>query len=199
MATQLGIDDTVVVMDQSIYAKALEAEWKQQEEFNSIVLRMGSFHVACVFLAVIGKRFGDDGLRYILHESRIIGSAWFNEWSAGRSIITEPYARIRLKKAITLETGPTPRIINLETVNMAITMVETLEILKGISEVVEVNIVLERISFAEKMTESRICFSTYGYDQSILRDILKSPVLLEILSSCEITVEQGQNSEGNNL
>jgi len=55
----------------------------------------------------------------------------------------------------------------------------------------EVNIVLERISFPEKMTESRICFFTYGYGQSILRDILKdhkSPVLLEILRSCEITV-----------
>ncbi|KAK3740394.1 hypothetical protein QZH41_000915 [Actinostola sp. cb2023] len=63
----------------------------------------------------------------------------------------------------------------------------------------EVNIVLERISFPEKMTESRICFFTYGYDQSILRDILKdhkSPVLLEILSSCEIT--RGKDEDEDN-
>jgi len=52
----------------------------------------------------------------------------------------------------------------------------------------EANVVLAHISFPEKMTERRICL--FPYDQSIL-DILKdqkSPVLLEILSSCEITV-----------
>ena len=78
MAVQLGLADTVVVLDQAIYAKALDVVWKQPEEFKSVVLRMGSFHIACVFLAVIGKRFGDSGLRDLLIESRIVGSGSVN-------------------------------------------------------------------------------------------------------------------------
>lgn len=78
MAMQLGLADTVVVLDQAIYAKALEVVWKQKEQFESVVLRMGSFHIACVFLAVIGKRFGESGLRDLLIESRIIGSGSVN-------------------------------------------------------------------------------------------------------------------------
>ena len=74
MAIQMGLDDTVVVLDQAIYAKALEVIWKQKEEFRSIVLRMGSFHIACVFLSVLGKRFGESGLRDLLIESKLIGS-----------------------------------------------------------------------------------------------------------------------------
>ena len=78
MAEQIGLDDTVVVLDQAIYAKALEVVWKQQEEFQSVVLRMVSFHVACVLMSVIGKRFGESGLRDLLIESRIIGSGSVN-------------------------------------------------------------------------------------------------------------------------
>lgn len=78
MANRLGLDDTMVVLDQAIYAKALEVIWKQRQEFNSVVLMMGDFHVACVFLAVIGKRFGDAGIRDLLIEARIIGNGSLN-------------------------------------------------------------------------------------------------------------------------
>ena len=78
MATQLNLDDTVVVLDQAIYAKALEVVWKQKEEFKSIVVRMGSFHITCVFLSVMGKRFRDGGLRDPLLESTLVGSGSLN-------------------------------------------------------------------------------------------------------------------------
>ena len=78
MATQLGLNDTVVVLDQTIYAKALEVVWKKKEEFTSIVLRMGSFHITCVFLSVIGKCFRDGGLRDLLLESTLVGSGFLN-------------------------------------------------------------------------------------------------------------------------
>lgn len=42
----------------------------------------------------------------------------------------------RLNKALNHETGPTRRSNNLSTINMAITLVETLEMYKGISEIV---------------------------------------------------------------
>ena len=78
MATQLGLDDTVVVLDQAIYAKAVEVVWKHTEEFKAIVLRMGSFHITCVLLSVIGKRFRDGGLRDLLLVSGLVGSGSLN-------------------------------------------------------------------------------------------------------------------------
>ena len=44
----------------------------------------------------------------------------------------------RLKKAIELQTGPTSHTIGLDTLNMAIAMVESLEIYKGMSRMVSV-------------------------------------------------------------
>ena len=37
MATKLELTDTVVVLDQTIYAKALEVAWKKREEFSRVV------------------------------------------------------------------------------------------------------------------------------------------------------------------
>ncbi len=56
----------------SLYAKACEVLWKNPETFHPIVLRMGVFHTICTMLAVIGKRFGDAGLRDLLVESGVI-------------------------------------------------------------------------------------------------------------------------------
>ena len=48
--------------------------WQNQEQFRHLVVRLGSFHTTCAFLAAIGKRFGDAGLADILVESGIVGS-----------------------------------------------------------------------------------------------------------------------------
>ena len=74
IADQLGQQNVTVVFDQAIYAKALEVIWQNQETFQRLVVRMGSFHTICSFLAAIGKRFGDAGLGDIVTESRIVGS-----------------------------------------------------------------------------------------------------------------------------
>ncbi|CAG2186230.1 unnamed protein product [Mytilus edulis] len=74
IADKLGQRDVVIVFDQAIYAKALEIIWQKPVEFERVVLRMGAFHTACAFIAVIGKRFGDAGLGDLLLESGVIGS-----------------------------------------------------------------------------------------------------------------------------
>ena len=73
----LRLQSIVVVFDQALYAKATEIKWKHSAQFNAIVLRMGVFHTICTFLAVIGKRFQDAGLRDVCVESGVIadGSA----------------------------------------------------------------------------------------------------------------------------
>ena len=74
MAQQLGQHDVIVVFDQAIYAKALEVLWQNKDQFQQVVVRIGSFHTICAFLAAIGKRFGDAGLADVLMESGIVGS-----------------------------------------------------------------------------------------------------------------------------
>ena len=68
----LDLNAFVCVFDQALYAKACEVVWKNPDNFHPIVLRMGVFHTICTMLAVIGKRFGDAGLRDLSVESGVI-------------------------------------------------------------------------------------------------------------------------------
>lgn len=74
-AEKLGLQETDVVLDQAIYAKAIEIVMNPNHtDLKSfIVLRMGGFHIICTFIAVIGKRFSDAGLRDWIIESNLIG------------------------------------------------------------------------------------------------------------------------------
>lgn len=74
IADQLGQHDVIIVFDQAIYAKALEVLWQNKDQFQRLVIRIGSFHTICAFLAAIGKRFGDAGLADVLMESGIVAS-----------------------------------------------------------------------------------------------------------------------------
>ena len=70
---QLGQNDVIIVFDQAIYAKALEVLWQNKDQFQRLVIRIGSFHTICAFLAAIGKRFGDAGLAGVLMKNGIVG------------------------------------------------------------------------------------------------------------------------------
>ena len=75
---ELLIETIVVVMDQALYAKAAEIVWKQRERFVNIVLRMGTFHTICNALSILGKRFGDAGLKDICIEAGIVAEGSIN-------------------------------------------------------------------------------------------------------------------------
>ena len=74
-AIKFNLEETDLVLDHAIYAKALEYLLrKENQELNTFInLRMGGFHTTCIFLGVIGKRFGDGGLRDLAVEAGIIG------------------------------------------------------------------------------------------------------------------------------
>ena len=78
MANEVRQEDVVIFFDQAMYAKILEVIWKNPLEFERIVPCMGGFHVACTYMAVIGKRFKDAGLYDILIESGLLGSGSIN-------------------------------------------------------------------------------------------------------------------------
>ena len=69
---KLNLPSIVCVFDQAIYAKACEVVWKKQEIFKDVVLMLSNFHFLMMFLGVIGKRFGDAGLRNLVVQSGII-------------------------------------------------------------------------------------------------------------------------------
>ena len=73
MMQKLNHPDIIAVFDQALYAKVLEVQLKHPVLFKAIVPCMGAFHIACAFLAVLGRRFADAGLRKLLVESRTIG------------------------------------------------------------------------------------------------------------------------------
>ena len=92
----LHIEEVICVFDQALYAKAAEVIWKQPQQFSQIVLRLGAFHTICTLFAVIGKRFGDAGLRDVAIESGIIA-----ERSVGSVVDGKQYNRgVRLHKII---------------------------------------------------------------------------------------------------
>ena len=53
--------------------KTKEIQWRHPEEFDDTVIRMGGFHIALHYLAVIGKMFRDSGLLDLIIESDIYG------------------------------------------------------------------------------------------------------------------------------
>eukprot|EP00117_Sycon_ciliatum_P049998 scpid66835/ scgid35355/ len=75
MAQQANLPFTMVVLDQAIYAKALDIVLQRPEEFRTVILRMGGFHITMTLLSVIGKRFMDAGLLDLLVEAQVAGSA----------------------------------------------------------------------------------------------------------------------------
>lgn len=64
----------VVTLNQAVYAKAQNILWRHKPSLRNVVARLGSFHTSMTFMAVIGKRFSDAGLRDVLTESEIVSS-----------------------------------------------------------------------------------------------------------------------------
>eukprot|EP00794_Sanderia_malayensis_P006635 gene6635-7380_t len=56
----------------AIYSKACEIVWKRREMFQDVVLMLGNFHLMVMYLDVIGKCFGDAGLRDVMVQSDVI-------------------------------------------------------------------------------------------------------------------------------
>ena len=75
-AEQLGLKSADVDFDHAISAKALEVLTNPvNEELQSFInLRMGGFHACCIFISVIGKRFGAGGLKDIIVGADLTGT-----------------------------------------------------------------------------------------------------------------------------
>ena len=52
---------SVITFDISIYVKAKEIQWRLQQEFESMVIRMGGSHIVMDYDAVLGKKYQSSG------------------------------------------------------------------------------------------------------------------------------------------
>ena len=68
----LEVQEIVLVFDQALYAKVAEVFWKHRDQYSGIVLRLGSFHMICNFIGILGKRFQDAGLKDLCIEAGIV-------------------------------------------------------------------------------------------------------------------------------
>lgn len=65
----------VITFDLAIYSKAKEIHWRYPEVFQDLVIRLGGFHIAVNYLALIGKMFQESGLEDVFIESGFYGSS----------------------------------------------------------------------------------------------------------------------------
>ena len=66
-----------------------------------INLRMGGFHATCVFLGVIGKQFGDAGLKDVMVEAGIVGEDAAQKVLRGRHYNSGMRAHLYIAEAMT--------------------------------------------------------------------------------------------------
>ena len=71
-----------------MYCKAMEIKWKDQEKFKPCIIMLGIFHTIMMYLGIIGKRFGDGGLRDLLVQSEVLA-----EGSVDRALSGKMYNR----------------------------------------------------------------------------------------------------------
>ena len=85
-AEKIGLEETDVVLDMAIYAKASEILMNPRyiDLKNFIVLRLGAFHTTCIFIAVIGKRFADAILRDLVIESNLLRESSVEQMLKGK-------------------------------------------------------------------------------------------------------------------
>ena len=105
IAKQLNQQDIVLVADQAIYAKLQDIVWKDgvqgdQALYSNVVPRMGTFHIICVLLAVIGKRFADSGLRELLVDGKVVSSGSVNAVLDGKHYNRAVRAHLTLAEAL---------------------------------------------------------------------------------------------------
>jgi len=71
ISTVMGQAYTVITFDLAIYSKAKEIQWRFQNAFSNVVVRMGGFHIALNFFSLLGKKYADSGLNDLLIESGV--------------------------------------------------------------------------------------------------------------------------------
>ena len=88
----LNLDSVVCVLDQAMYAKACEVKFKKKDEFQDVLLFMGTFHTIMMLLGVAGTRFGDAGFRDVIIQSSVVAEGSIEGVLSGKMYNRSIYA-----------------------------------------------------------------------------------------------------------
>ena len=69
----IGQTDAVIKFDLASYIKAKQLQWRFSAEFSKVIIRVGGFHIAPNYLALMGKKYPSSGLDDLLAESGVYG------------------------------------------------------------------------------------------------------------------------------
>ena len=109
IADELELGSIALVMDQAIYAKAQQIRWENDSFKDRLVVRLGDFHTAMAYMAIIGKRFQNSGLEDILIEAEVVAQGsvsgvlsghHYNRSVRAHKFMFEALSRMRLKSFI---------------------------------------------------------------------------------------------------
>ena len=87
---------SVITFD--IYVKANEIQWRLRQEFESMVIRMGGFHIVLNYLVVLGKKYQSSGIEDLLVESGMYDSSTtsiLNRGVRAHNIVMEAMFRLQ--------------------------------------------------------------------------------------------------------
>ena len=85
MMESLNQKESIITFDLAIYCKAKEIQMRNESEFENTIVRLGGFHIALNYLAVIGKRYENSGLEELMIESGVYGSCTTEALLKGKS------------------------------------------------------------------------------------------------------------------
>ena len=104
MSKHLQQSTAVITFDVTIHSKAKEIHWRYPEAFQNLAIRLGGFHIALNYLALIGKMFLESGLEDVFIESGLYGSSSamallqgksYNKGIKGHKLIMEVLLRLK--------------------------------------------------------------------------------------------------------
>lgn len=75
---EVGQDYVVTTFDLGVCMRAYPIIWKQPTRYEKHIVMIGSFHVVCAFLKMIGKKMAGTGLTDLFLEAGLITSGWIS-------------------------------------------------------------------------------------------------------------------------
>ena len=81
----VGQTDTIITFDLAIYIKAKQLQWRFSAEFSKVVVRVGGFHIALNYLALMGEKYASSGLDDLLVESGVYGAGAVSALMKGKA------------------------------------------------------------------------------------------------------------------
>ena len=73
------------MFDLATYIKAKQLQWSFLAEFSKVVIRVGGFHIALNYLALIWKKYASSGLEDLLVESGVYGAGAVSALMKGKA------------------------------------------------------------------------------------------------------------------